>query len=282
MHPQVTSLFEFADFRKFLEAYQAKRQEQEPAFTRLRFCADLGLPNTRSFLSDVIAGRRSLTRTYVERFVRALRMDDDEARYFRVMVDLNQCTHDKEREHLFEQLVALNRTPRKFVRPEQYEFYRHWHHTAVFASLQLRPFAGDYEGLAKGLFPAITPRQARTSVTLLEKLGLIRREGEVWKAVDRTLDTGRNVREELVRQYQLQCLELAKKILMLGPDAKTLRTFSTVTLSVSKDGSALIARKLQKFKAEVSAIAHREEAPADRIYQLNIQYYPQSNPEVLT
>jgi uncharacterized protein (TIGR02147 family) len=119
-------------------------------------------------------------------------------------------------------------------------------------------------------------------VTLLEKLGLIRREGEVWKAVDRTLDTGRNVREELVRQYQLQCLELAKKILMLGPDAKTLRTFSTVTLSVSKDGSALIARKLQKFKAEVSAIAHREEAPADRIYQLNIQYYPQSNPEVLT
>lgn len=282
MNPQVISLFDFADYRKFLEEYQNKRQSQEPAFTRIRFCAELGLPNTRSFFSDVVAGRRHISKSYVERFVRALRMDDDEARYFRVLVDFNQCDHDKEREHLFEQLVALNRTPRKFVGPEQYEFYRHWHHTAVFVMLQMKPFAGDYADLARSLFPPITPGQARQSVSLLRKLELIRRDDDgTWKATERTLDTGRNVRDELVRQYQIQCLDLAKKLLMLGPDPRALRTFSTVTLSVSKEGSALIAKKLQKFKSEVAAIAHREEAPADRVYQLNIQYYPQSNPERL-
>lgn len=280
MTPQVSNLFEFADFRKFLEDYHARRQEQDASFTRMRFCADLGLPNTRSFLSDVIAGRRTLSKTYVDRFVRALRMDEDEAQYFRVLVDFNQCSHDKERELLFEQLVSLNRTPRKFVPPEHYEFYSHWHHTAVFAMLQVEPFAGDYAALAKALFPSITARQARDSVALLSRLGLIsEHDGGVWKATDRTLDTGRNVKDELVKQYQLQCLELAKKILLLGPDPRATRTFSTVTLSVSREASRLISKKIQKFKSEVSAIAHREEAPADRVYQLNIQYYPQSSLE---
>lgn len=282
MTPEVCNLFEFADYRRFLEDYHARRQAQDASFTRMRFCADLGLPNTRSFLSDVIAGRRLLSRTYVERFTRALRMNEDEAQYFRVLVDFNQCSHDKEREILFEQLVSLNRTPRKFVPPEHYEFYSQWHHTAVFVMLQIEPFAGDHAALAKSLFPPITIRQARDSVALLDRLGLIRKdEAGIWRATDRTLDTGRNVRDELVKQYQLQCLDLAKKILLLGPDPRAVRTFSTVTLSVSKEASVLIAKKLQKFTSEVSAIAHREEAPADRVYQLNIQYYPQNNPESL-
>jgi hypothetical protein len=47
---------------------------------------------------------------------------------------------------------------------------------------------------------------------------------------------------------------------------------------VSKEGCALIEKKLQKFKAEARSIAHREAAPADRVYQLNIQYFPQALP----
>jgi uncharacterized protein (TIGR02147 family) len=277
MNPQASNLYEFADFRKFLEDYQVKRQAVDKSFTRSRFCAELGLPNTRSYFNDILSGRKPLTRNYVERFVRATRMDEEEGQYFRVLVDFNQCVYDKERELLFEQLVALNRTPKKFVDTAQYEFYKRWYHTAVFSLLDIHDFKGNHAELAKRVYPPITPGQAQESVSLLKKLGLIGKTPQgAWKATDKTLDAGRYVRDELIKQYQLQCLELAKKILLLENEPKGARNFSTVTLSISGDAYRLIEKKLQKFKAEVRAIAHREDVPADRVYQLNIQYFPQS------
>lgn len=278
MAPQLLSLFDFSDFRKFLVDYQAKRQAQDRTFTRSRFCKELGLPNTRSFFNDIIKGTRPLSRNYVERFVQALNMNEEEARYFRTLVDFNQSDRPGERELLFDQLVSLNRTPARFVSPDEYEFYRHWHHSTVFSLLDVIEFKDDYAGLAKRIFPAITVAQARESMALLKKLGLVRKTAEgLWKPTAKTLDSGKYVKSELVKQYQLQCLELSKRAMLM--DHKAARNFSTITLSVSKAGCELIEKKLQKFKSEARSIAHRESEPADRVYQLNIQLFPQSLPE---
>lgn len=277
MEPRVSNLYEFADFRKFLEDYQVRRQAEDKTFTRSKLCRELGLPNTRSYFNDIVKGAKPLSKNAVERFVRALRMDEEEARYFRVLVDFNQSVHSLERELLFDQLVALNRTPARFVSPEEYEFYRYWHNTTIYSLLDVIDFKDDYTGLAKKIFPPITPGQARESVSLLKKLGLVRKnKAGFWKPAAKTLDSGGYAQNELIKQYQLQCLELAKKAMLM--DRKAARNFSTITLSVSTKGYELIEKKLQQFKAEVRSIAHREEEPADRVYQLNVQYFPQSRP----
>jgi uncharacterized protein (TIGR02147 family) len=278
MTSPVSPVFEFVDFRKFLEDYQAKRQAMDKRFTRSRFCKELGLPNTRSYFNDIVKGTRTLSKSAVERFVQTLGLDEEAARYFRVLVDFNQSEDPGEREMLFDQLVSLNRTPKRFVRPEEYEFYRHWHHTTVFSLLDVIDFREDYAGLAKRVLPPISAAQARASIALLKKLKLIRRdERGTWKPVAKTLDAGSYVQNELVLQYQMQCLELAKRALLL--DVPQARNFSTVTFSVSAQGLAQIEKKLQKFKSEARAIAHREAEPADRVVQLNIQMFPQSVPE---
>jgi uncharacterized protein (TIGR02147 family) len=278
MVPQICSVFDFTDFRKFLEAYQAGRQAVDKKFTRSRFCKELGLPNTRSFFQDVLRGARPLSKTNVGRFVATLLMDESEAQFFRVLVDFNQSQVPSEREMLFNQLVSLNHAPARRIRPEEYEFYRRWHHTTVFSLLDVLDISDDYAELARRVFPSITKAEARDSIALLEKLELIRRnEAGFWKPTTKTLDTGSYVRDELVRQYQLQCLELSKRAMLL--DHREARNFSTVTLSISKTGCALIEKKLKKFRSEVRGIAHREDVPADRVYQLNIQFFPQLSPE---
>ncbi len=278
MAPQVISVFDFVDFRMFLKEYQARRQATDKSFTRSFFCRELGLPNTRSFFNDIVKGTRPLSKTYVERFVVALNMSGNEAQYFRVLVEFNQSDIPHERELLFDQLISLNSTPTRLVSPDEYEFYRHWHHTTVFSLLDVLDFRDDYAGLAKRIFPPVSAAEARASVTLLKKLGLIhKRDDGVWKPTTKTLDTGPYVKNELVQQYQLQCLELSKRAMLR--ETRAPRNFSTVTLSVSREAVALIERKLRKFKAEARAIAHRETAPADRVYQLNIQYFPQALPE---
>jgi uncharacterized protein (TIGR02147 family) len=276
--PSASNVFEFADFRKFLEDHQAKRQAADRTFTRARFCKELGLPNTRSFFNDIVKGTRHLSRNYVDRFTLALGLDEEEAQYFRVMVDFNQSENPRDREMLFDRLVSLNRTPSRFIKPEEYEFYRRWHHTTIFSLLDVIDFKGDHAALAKRVLPRITAAQARESIALLKKLGLIRRdESGAWKPASKTLDAGAYVRSALVQQYQLQCLELSKRAMLAEGPAP--RNFSTVTLSVSKRGLGLIERKLQRFKSEARSIAHREAEPADRVYQLNIQFFPQALPE---
>ncbi len=273
------SVFDFVDFRLFLKDYQARRQAADKSFTRSRFCRELGLPNTRSFFNDIVKGTRPLSKTSVERFVSVMGMNENEAQYFRVLVDFNQSAHPRERELLFDQLVSLNSTPARVINPDEYEFYRHWHHTTIFSLLDVLEFRDDYAGLSKRIFPPVSAAAARASIALLKKLGLIRkRDDGVWKPTAKTLDSGRYVKNELVQQYQLQCLELSQRAMLR--ETRAPRNFSTVTLSISREAGALIERKLQKFKAEVRAIAHRETEPADRVYQLNIQYFPQSLPEV--
>ena len=280
MIPPVIRLFDYIDFRRFLEDYQAARQASDPAYTRARLCKDLGLPNTRSYFNDIVKGSKPLTKTYVDRFARVLGMDDEEELYFRELVAFGQAYNDKERELSFDKLIALNKTPKKLVDPGHYDFYKRWHHTAVFSVLDVHDFTGDFAELAKRIYPAITPGQARESIDLLKRLGLIHKTASgAWKATDKTLDAGRYVKNELVKQYQLQCLDLAKRTMLMEHDPKGAKNFSTVTLSVSKHGFRLIEQKLQKFKSEVRAIAHRETEPADRVYQLNIQYFPQSSLE---
>jgi uncharacterized protein (TIGR02147 family) len=280
MEPQKVNLFEYSNFRAFLEDYQARRQEADPAFTRARLCKELGLPNTRSYFNDIIKGLRPLSKTYVDRFVEVLKMDADEDLYFRTLVDFNQTTNERDRELLFDQLIALNRTPRRFVEPEKYAFYKHWYHNAVYFLLQAWSFRGDYQDLARRVHPPITPLQARESIELIEKLGMacMNEEGE-WKVTDRTLDAGPYVKDELVRQYQLQVLGLAKKAMLFQRGPKGIRNFSTVTLSISGHASRIIEKKLQKFKSEARAIAHKDDLPADRVYQLNLQYFPHSSLE---
>jgi uncharacterized protein (TIGR02147 family) len=278
MTQQFASVFDYADFRKFLEDYQARRQAHDPAFTRSQFCKELGLPNTRSFFNDVVKGVRPLSKTNVERFTRTLGMTAAEAQFFHVLVEFNQAVIPSDRELLFDQLVSLNHAPSRKIMREEFEFYRHWHHTTVFSLLDILDVSEDYTDLGRRIFPPITTAEARDSVALLEKLGLIRRSGEgFWKPTTKTLDTGSYAKDELVRQYQLQCLELSKRAMLL--EHREPRNFSTMTLSVSKAGCALIEKKLMKFKSEVRSIAHREEAPADRVYQVNVQFFPQVTPK---
>jgi len=283
MSPEVVNLFEYSNFRTFLEDYQTKRQAADPLFTKARLCKDLGVPNTRSYFNDIVRGMRPLSKTYVDRFTEVLKLDEEEELYFRALVDFGQTTNDKERELLFDQLIALNRTPLRFVEPDKYAFYKSWHHTAIYFLLDIYPFKGNYTELARRVHPPISPAEARESIALLKKLELIRKNAEgVWLATDKALDAGRHVKDELVKQYQLQCLDLAKQAMLNPASPQGSKNFSTVTLSVSGEAFKLIEKKLQKFKAEVRAIAHKDSLPADRVYQLNMQYYPQTSLEGLS
>lgn len=267
------NLFSYTDFRKYLADWLEARREVEPSFNRAEMHRRLGLPNTRSYLPDLLAGKE-MTGTFLERFVSAMELTAEEARFFRVLVRFNQSTTAEERELAFDQLVALNRTPRTILDPRHWRYYRDWRHGAVRALLGVHDIGNEPKRIARLLQPEITEGEAKDSLGLLSELGLIEKnEQGHWKPTAHTLSTGEGARNEMVRQLQAQQLKLVERA-ALKPDGQEGQVVATNTISVSEEGLQLIRKRIEQFRSELRSIVHKDQQPAERVHLVTLAVVP--------
>src|SRR4051812_47888769 len=79
------SIYEFVDYRKFLQTYYLENKRRNPAFS-LRFFGQRAGLKSYNYLKLVIEGKRRLTPTFLDPFSRALNLDSMERRYLEQMV----------------------------------------------------------------------------------------------------------------------------------------------------------------------------------------------------
>jgi uncharacterized protein (TIGR02147 family) len=125
------------------------------------------------------------------------------------------------------------------------------------------------------LMPPLPIKTIKKSVLLLQSLNLIQKDKNgFYKPTDKTVKTDEHVRDELILQYQLHCLEMAK-MNMLNKHGLP-QDITTNILSVSEDGLKKVQDRLRKFREEIRAIVQNDDKPSDRVYQLDIQLFPNS------
>ncbi|MBD3319960.1 MAG: TIGR02147 family protein [Chitinivibrionales bacterium] len=84
------SVFEFIDYRQFLNHYYYVKKAETRYFSFRYFANKAGI-NSSSFLKHVIDGRRNLTPVACVQFCAALGLDGKQATYFRHLVMFNQA-----------------------------------------------------------------------------------------------------------------------------------------------------------------------------------------------
>ncbi len=250
-------------------------QSQDGSITKSKICKLLGVPNSRSFFSEILNGRE-LTPTFEERLLSSvLDINMDEEAYFRVLVKYNQCQNSLDRSLLFDKLVELNKTPKKILDKKLYGYYRSWQHSTIRAHLDIHNLKKNYSEFAKHIHPPLSGKQVRESIQLMARLGLIDQdENGNWKPSHPAISSDSNIKNEMVKHYTAQCFELGKNSIYEEIGQK--RNLSTMTLSMSEKTLHKILSKLQTFKSEIRSIVNKEKDPADRVYQFNFQLFPQS------
>lgn len=264
-------LFGYNDFRKFLADWLDWKQFEDSSFTKAECSRRLGLPNSRSYLPDLLRGKR-LSEVFRERFVRLLELPDDEARFFRVLVRFNQAERPEEREAAYDELAALNRTPRHGLGREQMDYYRTWRNGVVRALSGLASL-DSAEAIARASRVPLTLPQVKQALKLLERLGLAERDANgVPRPTEKTLQADPSLGQELLRQLQMQHLELSREAFLQegGPE----RVFWSNTISCSAEAQDAVLRALRRFQSEVRSIVHKDPCPADRAWQINLQFFP--------
>jgi uncharacterized protein (TIGR02147 family) len=204
-------------------------------------------------------------------------MSPKEAEYFENLVMYTQADSPEEKERLLKKLSQeATAGQRAILEASQMEYLQKWHYAALRELMDVHDFRGDYEQLAEALDPPITPAEARDAIDLLLRLKLIRKDAQGrFEKVDEVVTTGILSDPEHAKPGIRANLDLARRALDVHPVAT--RPFSYLTVCVSEKTFAHVRDKLRTVRREILDVVARD-SEADRLYQLNLQFFPLSSP----
>jgi uncharacterized protein (TIGR02147 family) len=266
----MVDLFAYTDYRKYLRDFIDARKESN-TFQSLRYSAGkMGLDPGN--LVKILNNERHLSPKAVEQAIDYLKLTEREREYFRTLVAFAKAKKQADIKRHFERLATMKRVEPFEVTSGVAEFYRAWYHSAITGLLSFYDFSGDYEVLARQFSPSLTAKQAKESISLLKKLGIIAEDatGHI-RPVHDLMTTGDKWQASAIHEYQRETIRLAEHALDEIP--KGTRDISTVSFAVNEDDFKEICSLTKDFRSSVLRIA-RESEKADRLYQINIQIFP--------
>jgi uncharacterized protein (TIGR02147 family) len=220
----------------------------------------------------VFNGQKNITEKSIDKFAKLLSFNKRQTKYFTFLVLFGRAKSDAEVKHYFEELLSFTELNSQRIEADSYEFYKKWYYTAVREILAYYPFSGDYEELAKMVVPPIKTTEVKKAISLLERLGFIKKNKTGrYELTSRFITTGDEWRSIAIKAFQEDTLQLAIDALTNIP--KEDRDISTVTVTLSKKSFEKLREKLKDFRQEVLKIAHQEEE-ANGAYHVNFQLIP--------
>src|SRR5574344_2389720 len=113
MEKVIEHLFDYDDYRKFLEDYFEEQKNLKPVFSHRFFAAKAGFSSS-SYCLNVIRGRFNLSIKSIEKMAKAMDLDNRQRAYFTALVEYNQAKRPEERDAAWNQIVQI-RTQNEFV-----------------------------------------------------------------------------------------------------------------------------------------------------------------------
>lgn len=269
----------YMDYRQFLSDYYEAAKKRNPRFSYQAFSQKAGI-SSKGLLFNVLNGKRHLSKSHLVGMAGALGLSKHQFTYFETLFAYNCAKKVSDRKVYFERLTSIRSSGSsawkpQVVRKEQYEYYSQWYHSVVRSLIGMHGFSGDYQTLAKLLYPSITPGQAKKSVELLISLGLIKKdETGAYLLTDRTITTEPEVESVAVHSFHQQAGELAVKAHRELP--KQRRNFTGVTIGISENMYKEICKDIEEFRNQILKKIETD-SNASVTYQMNIQFFPVSN-----
>ncbi len=269
----------YTDYRKFLRDYYDEVKSKNHAFSYEVFSQKAGI-NSKGFVYNVIQGARNLSKSHIFKLSQAMNLNKYESEYFENLVAFNQAKSSKEKNYFYEKMASVKSNGKKawkpqIVRKDQFEFYSKWYHSVIRSLIDMYDFRDDYEWLAKKVYPRIKPMQAKKSVALLEKLGLIKKQTDgIYKVTDKSITTPKEVKNLAVHNFHKETGALALSAISELPIQK--RNITGMTLGISKQTFEKMCDQINAFRAKLLQQAEQDQN-ADTVYQLNFQFFPVSN-----
>jgi len=266
----MNSIFDFFDYQAFLRYYIDERKKENSWFSYRYFALKIDMDHSN--LIKVLLGKRHISKQNALSITNFLKFNTKEKEYFTTLVDFNKSKNDAKSNILLEELLSIKNVQPKKLETDQYDYYREWYHTAIYSLIDYFDFRGNYKELAAELNPVISVKEARESITLLEKLKLIEQNGDGrYVQTHKLLTSGHNWHSLAIQKFQEETIKLSLR--SLTHDNKNIRDITTLTMALSRSDMEAIKEITEQYRKSVIKVIN-ESGPGDMVYQLNIQFFP--------
>ncbi len=267
------NIYTYNDFRTYLADYFENRRQQMRSFSIRYFAQKAGIAS-HSFISAVIKGKRNLTPDVKQKFAQGLGFDQNELRYFNLLVDFNQAKLSQEKQDLFEQLNGLRRNTSFYkLNKAHYEYMAKWYHFVIRELAVYAPWNGDYNRLASIVLPRISESEAKAAVKLLMEIGVLyRKDDGHYCQTDKIVST-QDIPGHLVKQARRQFIELSVRASdEINPNVRNL---GSTTLTLTKKNYSKAVEIMEEARRKLIVLS-QDETSVDRVYQAHLHLFPLS------
>ncbi len=268
------STLQYLDYRAFLNDYCRWRRDADADFSQRTFAKEAGLPaSSSSLLPAVLKGRRNLSQNLRVKFAKALGLPEREARYFDLLVQFNQAKGMTEKNFFFSQLSKF-RTSRAYIMQDaQFEFFSNWYYSAVRNFFGMETKERNPAAIAARLFPEVSAQQVENAITVLLKLGLIKKTANGYTVTEKHISTPQDVKALAAREHMRELTRMSMEVFDRTPPEQ--RQYNALMFTVSPEGLNTVKERVRSFLEELREILDRDRAE-DRIYTLTLQLFPNS------
>lgn len=226
---------------------------------------------SKSYLSDILNGKRALSRKSIFNIANALQFTDSETEYFSYLVHFKHCKTATEK-NIYWAHIKDCQTPnlgqRKSFR--EFELLEHWYNVVIREIICLVDYQDDYKYLGRLVIPTVTAKQAKESVALLLEMGLVKREGNIFEQTSFELLVDPELKRLATHNFQRDVIGqgIASLDQLKDEDRNTQVISFGSNAIVNKKVDALIS----KFVKDVYQLV-QENPEVDEVKQLNLQFF---------
>lgn len=267
----VESLFQATDYRVWLRGALRNARRSHPARTMKALAQALDIDPAH--LSRVLGGHKHLAVRHVPGVSEFLELKPDHARYLEELVRCNTAPDARAAGRHFLAMRAMRGELGRTLEDDAHDYFSSWVHPVMRTLLSLVEFRGlGWSRLGQLFRRSLSPEQARESVELLGRLGLVEPDARgILRPTAGTVRSGEAWKGQAVHAFQKQTLGLASDLLDTVPRAE--RDVSTLTLPASRKRMPELYDRIRRFREETMAWA-RDLPEEDCVVQLNIQLFP--------
>lgn len=242
-------------------------KSKNPNFSLRAYAKKLSL--SPSALSEILNGKRKVSKKLAGRIVEKMNLDPTEAHNVLNLFDQKTARLDfVEQGHQGHIPEAPANIDFLKLSSDQFNLISEWQHFAILSLMETEDFKSDVNWIAQRLSLSVT--QAQASVDRLIRLGFVFKKNKKLITNKQALLTSDNIPNQAVRKSHYADLRLAEKALDNCPVDE--RDFTAITIPANKKNLAKAKKMIREFQDKLTLCL--EQGPKDEVFKFTFYLYP--------
>ncbi len=266
------NIVEYKCYRKFLEDMYFFRKQLRPGFSYRQFSKLVGLKSP-NYIQQVIEGKKNISAPTGDRLAKVLKLTNLEKAFFVGLIEKENALSQEDRENAERKLfVTAKRLASKEIPQCHFKILEEWHHIVVRELVLLDDFKATGSYISKKLHGLITEEQAEDSLSLLLKVGYLKKVNDQFLLSDPVVVTNEaNFSRLQMQNFHSQLWRVWSE--NIGKLPAPYRELGVINIPIEKKKIALVKQKIRQFQEEIVGLL-KDETKADSFIQLGTYCIP--------